>query len=206
MTFGCPVHPVPHHLRVPVGSVEIAHIGLSGDCQRISGCDGTGPSPYQSRVAFPRNVVMPGKVVLIGPGVAGNDAGGMPSEVWDMPSLAEARVGDGDAVNARQPTIRTISATMPRRNWGKVIGERSERWGRSLVVIARSSYGERAPRGPDAESAPLRLRTVRRIGTQHAEHGRVRPHLPEGLVHLIAIRRGLEVHVEHVLERRSATR
>src|SRR4051812_44614103 len=149
---------------------------------------------------------MPGKVVLIGPGVAGNDAGGMPSGVWEMPSLAEARVGDGDAVNARQPTIRTISATMPRRNWGKVIGERSERWGRSLVVIARSSYGERAPRGPDAESAPLRLRTVRRIGTQHAEHGRVRPHLPEGLVHLIAIRRGLEVHVEHVLERRSATR
>src|SRR5437868_805303 len=143
MTFGCPVHPVPHHWRVPVGSVEIAHIGLSGARQRICGCDGTGPSPYQSRVAFPRNVVMPGNDVLIGPGVAGSDAGGMPCEPSEVGARDEAWV-EGDAVNALHPTIATINTRMPSRNCGKVIGERAERWGRSLVVIGRPSYGERA--------------------------------------------------------------
>src|SRR2546430_627601 len=68
MTFGWPVHPVPHQVRVPGLSVEVEHIPPDGgERHRITGCFGRGPSPYHERVALPRNVVSPGNDVLIGP-------------------------------------------------------------------------------------------------------------------------------------------
>src|SRR5205823_14838299 len=75
MTFGWPVHPVPHHVLVPTRSCDCEHrLPLSGYLHRITGCLGSGPFPYQSLVAFPLNVVIPWNDVLIGPGWAGRAA------------------------------------------------------------------------------------------------------------------------------------
>src|SRR5437764_11631968 len=75
MTFGWPVHPVPHHVLVPTRSCDCEHrLPVAGYLHRITGCLGSGPFPYQSRVALPRKVVIPWNDVLIGPGCAGSAA------------------------------------------------------------------------------------------------------------------------------------
>src|SRR5262245_9358372 len=61
MTFGWPVQPTPHHVVVPVSSVEREHMPpIRGYRHTIRGDRrGTGPTPVRSRRTFPRNVHKP---------------------------------------------------------------------------------------------------------------------------------------------------
>src|SRR4051795_6404180 len=87
------------------------------------------------------------------------------------------------------------------------MGERAERWGRSLVVIARPSYGQpRRGRAKQALRSRSGLRPVCRIGAEHAQHRGVRTDLSERLVDLLSVGRRLEVDVEDVFERSSSAR
>ncbi len=134
MTFGWPVHPVPHHSRGPCWSEEIEHMAPSaGYRQRIRGSCGTGPSPYQLRVAFPRNVVIPVKVVLIGPAVGvGLGVGlGVGEGVTDgdgrPPDVAD---GEGDGAAAAPPSFSnapSCTATSAATARPATIGEDRER-------------------------------------------------------------------------------
>src|SRR4051812_9137508 len=117
ITFGCPVQPVPHHRRSPCWALDREHrLPVGGERPVTTGCLGTGPSPYQLRVAFPRNVVIPSNDVLIGCG----DGSGLGDGETDGEAVADGvveadgGVGLGSARFGSSPSsANTVTASSP---------------------------------------------------------------------------------------------
>lgn len=72
--MGVPFHPVPHHVRLSPRSVDTPHQGPT--FQAIFGCFGTGPTPWNDLVQFPRKVVNAGYSGSIGEEIGSKDGVG----------------------------------------------------------------------------------------------------------------------------------